>query len=138
MRLRSPDFWSGLALAALGGGIVCSAWGWEYLGQDGPGPGFFPLWYGIAMLVLSFVLMAKAEGTVSWKGAGRAFLVWGAFAVSVAILKLVGFVVSFAALTFFVVFVMYRRPIATAALVAIGLAAGFYVVFPLALGVPLP
>ena len=138
MRLRSPDFWSGLALAALGGGIVYSAWGWEYLGQDGPGPGFFPLWYGIAMLVLSAILVFTGRTESGWKGSGRAFLTWGAFAVSVAILKLVGFAVSFAALTFFIVFVMYRRPLATAALVAIGLAAGFYAVFPLALGVPLP
>ena len=29
--------------------IIVTASRWEYLGQDGPGPGFFPLWYGIAM-----------------------------------------------------------------------------------------
>ena len=138
MRSRSPDFWSGLALAALGGTIVYEARGWEYLGQDGPGPGFFPLWYGIAMLVLSAILVFTGRMRTGWKGAGRAFAVWGAFAVSVAVLKLVGFVVAFAALTFFIVAVMYRRPPATAAVVALGLAAGFYVVFPLALGVQLP
>ena len=138
MRLKSPDFWSGLALAALGGYIIYAARGWEYLGQDGPGPGFFPLWYGIAMLVLSLILIVKADGAVSWRGAGRAFLVWSAFAVSVAALKLLGFVTSFAALTFFVVTVMYRRPLVTAALVAIGLAAGFYLVFEVALDIKLP
>ena len=140
MRTRSPDFWSGLALAALGGYIVYAARGWEYLGQDGPGPGFFPLWYGIAMLMLSLVLVVSKtkEEKASWKGAGRAFAVWGAFAVSVAVLKLVGFVVSFAALTFFIVAVMYRRPPVIAAIAAVGLAAGFYVLFPLALGVQLP
>jgi len=139
VRSRSPDFWSGLALAALGGTIVYEARGWEYLGQDGPGPGFFPLWYGIAMLVLSLLLVFSSQSsTVSWKGAGRAFATWAAFAVSVAILKFVGFVISFAALTFFIVAVMYRRPPVVAALVAAGLAAGFYVLFPLALGVPLP
>ena len=139
MRARSPDFWSGLALAALGAYIVYAARGWEYLGQDGPGPGFFPLWYGIAMLVLSLVLVVKGEAdSVSWKGAGRAFAAWGAFAVSVAVLKLVGFLISFAVLTFFLVAVMYRRPLRVAALVALGVAAGFYLVFPLALGVALP
>jgi len=139
MRHRSGDFWSGLALAALGGTIVYEARGWEYLGQDGPGPGFFPLWYGIAMLILSLALVVKGGGeSVSWKGAGRAFAAWGAFAVSVAVLKLVGFLVSFAVLTFFIVAVMYRRPPAVAALVAIGVAAGFWLVFPLALGVVLP
>jgi putative tricarboxylic transport membrane protein len=138
--MKRADFWSGLALAALGGYMVYAARGWEYLGPDGPGPGFFPLWCGVAMLVLSLVLIfsRKEIRKISWSGAGRAFLVWGALAVSVAVLKLVGFVASFAALTFFIVAVMYRRPPAVALLVAIGLAGGFYVVFPLALGVALP
>jgi len=140
MRYRSGDFWSGLALAALGGYIVSAARGWEYLGQDGPGPGFFPLWYGIAMLALSLVLIfsKKENQKIEWQGAGRAFAAWAAFAVSVAVLKLVGFLISFAVLTFFIVAVMYRRPPAVAALVAIGVAAGFWLVFPLALGVALP
>jgi putative tricarboxylic transport membrane protein len=138
VRLRSPDFWSGLALAALGGYIVYTARGWEYLGQDGPGPGFFPVWYGIAMLVLSAILVFTGKTETGWKGSGRALTVWAAFAASVAVLKLVGFVVSFAGLTFFIVAVMYRRPPAVAALVAVALAAGFYAIFPLALGVPLP
>ena len=140
MRLRSPDFWSGLALAALGGYIVYAARGWEYLGQDGPGPGFFPLWYGIAMLVLSLVLVFSREENqkIEWKGAGRAFAMWAAFAVSVAFLKLAGFLICFAALTYFMVAVMYRRPRVVAALVAASVAAGFYIVFPLALGVSLP
>jgi len=140
MRYRSGDFWSGLALAALGGYIVSAARGWEYLGQDGPGPGFFPLWYGIAMLALSLVLIfsKKENQKIEWQGAGRAFAAWAAFAVSVAVLKLVGYLVSFAVLTFFIVAVMYRRPPAVAALVAIGVAAGFWLVFPLALGVALP
>jgi putative tricarboxylic transport membrane protein len=140
VRFKSPDFWSGLALAALGGYIVYTARGWEYLGQDGPGPGFFPLWYGIAMLALSLMLVfSKQEHrTLEWNGVGRAFGAWAAFAASVVIIKLAGFLVAFAALTFFIVTVMYRRPPAVAALVAIGVAAGFYVVFPLALGVQLP
>lgn len=138
MRIRSPDFWSGLALAALGGYIVYTARGWEYLGQDGPGPGFFPLWYGIAMLALSAILVFTAKSEVSWRGAGRAFAAWAAFAASAAIIKLAGFLIAFAALTFFVVAVMYRRPLAIAVLVAAGVTAGFYVVFPLALGVALP
>ena len=138
MRVKSPDFWSGLALAALGGYIVYTARGWEYLGQDGPGPGFFPLWYGIVMLILSAILVFTAKSEASWKGAGRAFAAWAAFAVSVALIKLLGFLIAFAALTFFIVTVMYRRSPVTAALVAAGVAAGFYVVFPLALGVALP
>jgi putative tricarboxylic transport membrane protein len=139
MRRRSPDFWSGLALAALGGYIVFRALGWDYMTPEGPGPGFFPLWYGIAILALSLYLAASpALARVDWTGSGRAFATWGAIAICVGTLKWLGFVVAFAALTFFLVAVMYRKPMTTAAMVAVGIAAAFYVVFPLALGVALP
>lgn len=139
MRRRSPDFWSGLALAALGGYIVSEARGWEYMTSEGPGPGFFPLWYGIAMLGLSLYLVFSPTDTrLDWRGTGRALATWAALAVSVAVLKWVGFVISFAGLTFFLVAVMYRRSLATAAVVAVASAGAFYLVFPLALGVALP
>jgi putative tricarboxylic transport membrane protein len=140
----TADFWSGLALAALGTYIIFAASRWEYLGPDGPGPGFFPLWYGIAMaalsgaLVVSSVWRERSAGRVEWREIGRALAVWLALAVSVAALKPLGFVMSFAALTFFIAAVMYRRPPALAAVLAVANAAAFYVVFSLALGVPLP
>jgi hypothetical protein len=56
----------------------------------------------------------------------------------VALFKVAGFLISFAALTFFVVGVMYRRPLWIAAVTAVLAAAAFYAVFPLALGVKLP
>jgi putative tricarboxylic transport membrane protein len=142
MKFAQADLWSGLALAALAAYIVVQASGWEYTGQDGPGPGFFPLWYGIAMAVLSLALVISSAlrepERVDWRGIGRAFALWLALAISVVLLKLVGFVIAFAALSFFVVAVMYRRRLRVAAVVALGLAAGFYVLFPLALGVALP
>jgi putative tricarboxylic transport membrane protein len=140
MRRHSPDFWSGLALAALGGYIVYQARGWEYLSADGPGPGFFPLWYGIAMLALSLALVfTGAKGAApDWRGTGRALGAWAAFAICVAVLKLVGFAISFTALTLFIVAIMYRRGFVRAVLVAGLMAGAFYLVFPLALGVALP
>ena len=143
MKARSADFGSGLALGGLGAYIIVVASGWEYLGQDGPGPGFFPLWYGILMVVLSVMLalssfFRKDGETIDWSGARSAFVTWAAFTVMVAVLKLVGFVIAFAALTFFIVLVMYRKPLKVAALTAIAISASFYALFPLALGVPLP
>lgn len=143
MKRFGGDFWSGLALGALGAYIVSEASGWEYLGPDGPGPGFFPLWYGIAMAGLSLWLMVssvlKAQpDAIDWSGARRALVAWVALALAVAALKLVGFLVAFAVLAFFIVAVMYRRPPGKAAIVAACITAGFYVVFPLALGVKLP
>ena len=141
MKANNADLWSGLALGGLGVYIITQAWRWEYVGPDGPGPGFFPLWYGIAIVVLSLVLVASSvrkPGSVDWTGAGRALGAWAAFAIAAAALKWLGFVVCFAALTFFIAAVMYRRPLKVAASVAVAATAGFYVVFPLALGVKLP
>ena len=146
---KSSDLWAGLALSALGVYIVVQAAQWEYIGPDGPGPGFFPLWYGIAMVVLSAALVfvgvrarraraAAASALFPWARIGRALLVWLAFAVSVALSEVLGFTISFGLLCFFIVAVMYRRPLKVAAAVAVASALGFYTVFPLALGVSLP
>ena len=137
---RSPDFWSGLALFALGVYIVTATRGWEYLSPEGPGPAFFPRWYGAAMIVLAAAVAlggAKAEG-VDWRGARRALGAWAAIALSIVLMKLAGFALGFAVLTYFVVALMYRRPPLQAALVALCTVASFYLIFALALGVPLP
>jgi len=142
---KSGDLWSGVALAALGLYIIIQAGQWEYLGPEGPGAGFFPLWYGVAILALSVLLVvshlkrgsARGDAT-DWNKLGRALSTWLSLAASVALFKPLGFVISFALLTYFIVAVMYRRPLATAALVAVAGAAGFYLVFDRALSVPLP
>jgi putative tricarboxylic transport membrane protein len=144
---RSGDFWSGLALAALGTYIVSQARGWVYMGEDGPGAGFFPLWYGSVMIVLSVLLVA---GTVlkrgpaiereafRWNDLGRAMACWAAFVACVALMNLVGFVVAFALLSWFIIAVMARRPQRVALPVAIGGALVFYALFEMALDVTLP
>ncbi len=138
------DVVSGVALAALGVYVLSEARAWNYMGEEGPGPGFFPMWYGIAMIVLSLVLVLRASlqphsgGRVEWRGVGRALMAWAAFAAAVASLKLIGFLLALALLTLFLVAVMYRRPLKVALAAAAGNALGFYLVFSLALGVSLP
>jgi len=141
----SGDLWSGCALALLGIYIVVQASQWEYVGPDGPGPGFFPLWYGIAILALAALLVVShfrrasaRRNPIDWRRVARALSTWLALAVSVALFKTLGFVVGFALLTYFIVAVMYRKSLKTAALVALASGAGFYLVFDLALGVSLP
>lgn len=141
MSRPGADFWSGLVLGGLGAYIIVTASRWEYLGQDGPGPGFFPLWYGIAMSALSLLLVfssLKTQTKIDWSDAPRALATWAAFAAMCAAFKLIGFLPAFALLTFFIVAVMYRRPLVAAATVSVALTAGFYLLFPLALGVKLP
>jgi putative tricarboxylic transport membrane protein len=144
---RSGDFWSGLALAALGTYIVSEARGWTYMGEDGPGAGFFPMWYGSAMIALSLLLAAGAvvkrrsaasPGPFRWNDLGRALACWAAFVACVALMKIVGFGVAFALLTWFIIAVMARRPQRVALPVAIGGALVFYALFELALDVSLP
>jgi putative tricarboxylic transport membrane protein len=141
----SGDLWSGLALAALGLYIIVQARQWDYLGPEGPGAGFFPMWYGIAILALSAALVIAqlkrrpARGqTIDWSRVGRPLSTWFALAVSVALFKPLGFLISFALLTYFIVAVMYRRPLRVAALAAAASACGFYLVFRLGLDLPLP
>ena len=145
--LRRGDFWSGLALAALGIYIMVEAWGWTYMGEDGPGPGFFPRWYGAVMVVFSLLLVAgtvlKSDPSaphkpLKWRELGRALSCWGALAVSIAIFKFVGFMISFALLTWFIIAVMFRRPQPEALAYAIGGAVGFYALFSGALSLQLP
>ncbi len=142
---RSGDFWSGLALAALGTWIVSQAWTWLYMGEDGPGAGFFPMWYGGAMVVLSLVLVAgavlrapSARAQVRWADVGRALTCWVAFVACIALMPVAGFAISFALLTWFIVAVMARQPQRIALILAIAGAAGFYALFDLALDLPLP
>ncbi len=144
--MNRADIVSGAVLAALGVYIISEARGWDYLSPEGPGPGFFPLWYGVAMLVLSLLLVAQtcmtapaAQGKpVKWREIGRVCLVWAAFVVCVASLKYLGFVLGFGLFVLFLVAGMYRRPWKVALAVAVGSAAGFYLLFSVGLNVRLP
>jgi hypothetical protein len=141
--LRSGDFWSGLSLAALGTWILVQAHSWVYMGEEGPGAGFFPTWYGAIMVALSLLLVAGAvlKGSptaVRWKDVSRALTCWAAFTLSVALMPILGFAISFALLAWFIVKVMCGERQVVALCVAIGGAAGFYALFELALDLSLP
>jgi putative tricarboxylic transport membrane protein len=144
--LKKGDVISGAVLAALGVFIITQALAWDYYTLDGPGPGFFPFWYGVAMVVLSLLLVlnavrADSDGEskgVDWPATGRAMTVWLAFALSVGLMDFLGFLISFALLAFFLVAVVFRRPFTTAAVVAVASALAFHLIFPVALSVSLP
>jgi hypothetical protein len=69
---------------------------------------------------------------------GRALLAWAALTAAIGLLSVLGFVVSFALLTFFIISIMYRRPLGFGLAAGVVSAAAFYLVFPLALNVSLP
>lgn len=143
---NTGDLVSSALLAGLGVFIIVEARRWDYLAPDGPGPGFFPMWYGIAMVALALGLLvgslrgrASASGEpVNWREVGRALYAWAALTACIALLKVLGFMVSLALLTLFIVCVMYRRPLTHGIAAGVLTSAGFYLLFPLALKVELP
>lgn len=143
--LRNGDVVSGAILAALGVYIVTQASLWNYYSPDGPGPGFFPIWYGLLMIGLALALIVSTalkpkpqKSRRDWAGGKRALIAWLAFAACIATMGVLGFRVSFALFTFFIVAYIFQRPLAAAALTAVGATAAFYVVFPVLLSVQLP
>lgn len=143
---KTGDVVSGAVLAGLGVFIIAESRGWEYLGPDGPGPGFFPLWYGLCIVALALLLVvtsfaqrAREPGAaVNWREIGRVLAAWAGLAICVGLLKVLGFLLAFGLFTFFLVAVMYRRPLGTALAVSVAMSVGFYLLFPLALNVALP
>lgn len=143
--LRNGDVVSGAVLAALGTYIVIQASIWPYYGSDGPGPGFFPLWYGVLMIALSLALIVSAarkpkpeQAKTDTVGMRRAMLVWAAFAACLAAMGFLGFSISFALFTTFVVTYVFQRPLLTALLTGAASALAFYLIFYQVLGVQLP
>lgn len=143
--LRNSDVVSGALIAALGVYVVFQAREWPYSTPDGPGPGFFPVWYGVLMIGLSLWLIIStalkpkpATEPKDWTGTKRAMISLIAFAVCAAAMSVLGFSVSFSLFTFFLVAYVFQRSLLTAAVTGIAAAAAFHVVFPVLLSVPLP
>jgi len=144
--LRNGDIVSGAVLAALGVFIVLQARKWNYYSPDGPGPAFFPIWYGVAMVALSLVLVVRSALRPDANGGGpadraaiaRALGTWLAFAVTAGLMGVLGFLISFALFTFFLVAVIFRRSLLAAGVTALATAVLFHLTFPVALSVALP
>jgi putative tricarboxylic transport membrane protein len=145
--LNKSELIAAALLFALGLSIIFQALAWTYLTPDGPGPGFFPLWAGIGITVLSAgvaffhnyaVFNEQPVERTNWDGSARVLAGWAGLAVAIALLKPAGFVVSFFLLTLFLVFFVFRRRFITAFAVGIGSCAGFWLVFEKLLDVQLP
>jgi len=148
VRRSKGDLLTGVILTVFGGWVIHEALALPYTSESGPGPGFFPLWIGIGIVLCScFMLYAyslrtnpNSEPRVknSTVEIMRALGAWLAFVLAIAVLPLLGFAVSLGLLTLFLLLILDRRSPWTAVGVALGLALGFHLVFPLALGVSLP
>jgi putative tricarboxylic transport membrane protein len=147
MELRNKgDLISGVCVGAFGVYVAVASSQLAYVSEHGPGPGFMPLWLGIGLIVLALTLIVidlarpapkRTSKSGTWPVA-RALGGWLAVMGGIILLPRLGFSLSLALLTIFLVVVLDRRSAWTALTVAFGLALGFYVVFVLALGLSLP
>jgi putative tricarboxylic transport membrane protein len=140
------DIVAAIIFAAFGFFVIQQASQLDYISEHGPGPGFIPFWLGVVAALLALLLIyttvrgARAADLkkTSARETAKIFITWAALMVSVALLKSLGFLLSFALLTVFLIYVIERRSFIRAATVGIGSAAGFYLVFQMALGLSLP
>ena len=138
---------AGVVLAAFGAYVISVAVRLPYVSEVGPGPGFFPLWLGIGLVLFGAVLMFAAftssaketkSESQSWQMTMRSLAGWVAVMVAIALLSTIGFVLSFIILTVFLIVALDRRPVFLAVGVGVGLAVVFHLIFVIALDVSLP
>ncbi len=134
-------------LAAFGIYVIYGGSKLSYVSDVGPGPGFFPFWIGIGLLLFGsyqMVLSHLSERRHSdhvvpiWSGSGRALGGWLGLAVAIALFRWIGFALGFVLLTNFLIVVLDRRSVVLASGIGVGLALAFYMLFQVALGVSLP
>ncbi|MGQ0750020.1 MAG: tripartite tricarboxylate transporter TctB family protein [Betaproteobacteria bacterium] len=134
-------------LIALGAFVVREALAWEYMTRDGPGPGFFPMWIGIAMVALSGLYLsahlydiARGESVhrTNWSGTPAVVLAWLAFMVVIALIKPLGFVAALVLMMLIFVRGVFRQSFAKAVVVALASAGAFWMLFVKLLNLRLP
>ena len=115
--LNKSDLAAGLVLMGMGIFVIWQARRLDLVFEYGPGPGFLPFWLGVGLTSLAAVLVAMAlraaqgnrkTGDRSERQVTRALLTWGGFIGAIALLQWLGFAVSFAVFTFFLVFDVMR------------------------------
>ncbi len=136
-----------LWLAVFGGYVTYTGSRLSYTDDVGPGPGFFPFWIGIGLLLFSgyqtFVGLAPSRQPSEpaqplWQGSGRALTGWLAMAAAIFLFRWLGFAASFVLLTIFFIVGIERRSFFPALAIGVGLALIFHLLFVVALGVSLP
>ena len=147
-RWKDANFIAGLVLACLSIYILFTASHWTLFNTEGPGPGFFPVSYGLLMFGLSVALIyqrltASAEEPRAAYAADRsgrmaAFLSWVGIIASIPLMWLLGFVVGFGLFVVFMVKVVFDRSWLTSVITAVAIVAALHLIFPVLLGAPLP
>jgi putative tricarboxylic transport membrane protein len=149
-RWKDANLLAGAGLACLSLYILYAASRWTLFSAEGPGPGFFPIVYGLLMLGLSLVLVYQRLTTpverpllrertdTDRTGFVAALLTWTAIVASIPLMWLLGFTVGFGLAVLFMVKVVFGRSWPTSLITAAAISVGLYLVFPVMLSAPLP
>jgi len=138
---------SGICLGVFGIYVAIEAFKLPYVSEFGPGPGFFPLWIGIGLTLISLLLIVanlfastapENSERQSGTAVGRALVGLSGLMLAIGLLHWLGFGLSLALLAVFLILALERRSPWVAISVAFGLALGFHAIFVLALGLSLP
>lgn len=147
MRRDKGNLTAGIVLAGFGLYVISVAVRLPYVSDVGPGPGFFPLWLGIGLVLFASTLIftsiaslrqGPTKETEAWRLMARSLSGWLALMIAIALLGSIGFVASFIILTIFLIVALERRPALLALGVGVGLAVAFHLIFVVALDVSLP
>jgi hypothetical protein len=153
--MKRRDTLTGITLAVLGVLIVREASMLTYRDEFGPGPGLLPFWLGILLTGLALCLVASswlknrdssdtdvAQVTDTTSGQRRrvpaVLVAMLGFLGIIAVLNVLGFILSFGLLSFFLVYVVERRSLKDATIVAFACAASFLLLFRVLIPLPLP
>jgi putative tricarboxylic transport membrane protein len=149
----NKDIAAGLVLAGAGILVTQQVQTLSYLDEFGPGPGFLPLWLGALMTVLASLLVfiglrRREEVSKPEPATGvtespvprprRALLAALGLIAMAAALEVLGFIVSLALASFFLVYVIERRSLLGAITVTIAITLSFLLIFRAILAIPLP
>lgn len=141
------DVATGAILVALGVAVAAESLRLGLSGQFGPGPGFLPMFLGVALIGSGGVLSGRAlvggQGSSEVElpdraGLRQVVLAIVALTVVAVAFEPLGFPLAAALLSFFAVAVLAGRDLVMSGAIALAMATGAYLIFDLTLGLRLP
>jgi putative tricarboxylic transport membrane protein len=146
--MRRADQITGIVMLVFSLAVMEGARRMPPSGTFGPGAGFLPFWLGLAMAALSIILLVSATRAPAPVGGRSPFPTgWkllpiieaiGGLAAFIFLLETLGFLLSIALLTAFLLRVVEREGWGMTLAVAVANAGVLYVIFKMMLGVSLP
>jgi hypothetical protein len=108
-----------------------------------PGPGFFPFWGGLCLLVIVGLLFYQnrhqtEKSTSNASQAVGPILVIGALVFCVAFFETLGYVIAMTVVSITLLHVLKTKPIWLALVISLALSVASYLIFHYLLSVPLP